>query len=313
MIDDLPTGLTVRHPVAEDQPRILAVLDAWWGGFQGEAGSRERALLLPRLYFQHFTTTSYLVEREGEPVAFLVGFHSQSRSDVAYIHFVGVDPAWHGRGIAKALYRGFFDQAWESGRRYVHSVTSPGNAGSRRFHARLGFETLPDAGGSPVRPDYDGPGLDRVAFTLDLTRHRETGGTGHDTTTTDANTRPRPALRLAVLDHVFALDHLADDREPRDDAWHALVRAPEGLTVVRNASADTPAAQRWIGLYDADAQHGLDVPGLLASLVQPLAEAAVPVFVCSTYHADLLLVPDPHRAQALAALRAAGHEVVDTP
>jgi len=312
MIDDLPRDLTVRHPVAEDQPRILAVLDAWWGGFQGEAGSRERALLLPRLYFQHFATTSYLVEREGEPVAFLVGFHSQSRPDVAYIHFVGVDPAWHGRGIAKALYLAFFDQARASGRRHVQSVTSPGNAGSRQFHERLGFETLPGAGDSPIQPDYDGPGLDRVAFTLDLTRHREGGRGADDPAETDANTRPRPTLRLTVLDHLFALDHLADAREPHDDAWHALVRAPEGLTVVRNARTDTPAAQRWIGLYDADAQHGLDVPGLLASLVRPLAEAAVPVFVCSTYHADLLLVPEPHRAQALATLRAAGHEVADT-
>jgi len=313
MIDDLPKGLTVRRPVAEDQPRILAVLDAWWGGFQGEAGSRERALLLPRLYFQHFATTSYLVEREGEPVAFLVGFHSRSRPEVAYIHFVGVDPAWHGHGIAKALYLGFFEQARASGRRHVQSVTSPGNAGSRSFHERLGFETMPDAGGSPVHSDYDGPGLDRVAFTLDLTRHRETGRPGDDTAERDANTRPRPVLRLTILDHTFALEHLADDRQPRDNAWHALVRAPEGLTVVRDAAADTPAARRWIGLYDADAQHGLDVPGLLASLVQPLAEAAVPVFVCSTYHADLLLVPDPYRTQALDALRAAGHEILDTP
>ncbi|MET9361667.1 GNAT family N-acetyltransferase [Streptomyces sp. NPDC006632] len=163
MFDDLPVGLTARHPSDADHPRILAVLDAWWGGFKGEAGSVERALLLPRLYFQHFTTTSFLVERDSaEIAAFLVGFLSQTDPDAAYVHFVGVDPALHGHGVARTLYNAFFALARTHGRRYVHCITSPENTGSRAFHTRLGFRA------SGVRPDYDGPGLDRVAFTIDL-------------------------------------------------------------------------------------------------------------------------------------------------
>ncbi|EPH39288.1 hypothetical protein STRAU_7641 [Streptomyces aurantiacus JA 4570] len=46
---------------------MLAVLDTWWGGLKGEAAATERALLLPRLYFQHFTTTSLLVEHGSRP------------------------------------------------------------------------------------------------------------------------------------------------------------------------------------------------------------------------------------------------------
>ncbi|UQT58677.1 GNAT family N-acetyltransferase [Streptomyces durmitorensis] len=142
---------------------MLAVLDTWWGGLKGKAGSTERALLLPRLYFQHFTTTSFLVERDsGEVAAFLVGFLSPTLPDTAYVHFVGVDPALHGHGIGRTLYRAFFGLAQSHGRRYVHCITSPENAASQAFHARLGFEA------SAVQPDYDGPGLDRVAFTLDL-------------------------------------------------------------------------------------------------------------------------------------------------
>src|SRR5437016_73337 len=34
----------------------------WWGGLGGQDGSKQRALLVPRLFFQHFTDTSYLVE-----------------------------------------------------------------------------------------------------------------------------------------------------------------------------------------------------------------------------------------------------------
>ncbi|MFD3518250.1 GNAT family N-acetyltransferase [Streptomyces sp. NPDC058657] len=163
MIADLPVGLTARHLVEDDHSRVLGVLDTWWGGLKGEAGARERALLLPRLYFQHFTTTGFLVERgEGPLVAFLVGFLSQSEPDTAYVHFVGVDPTLHGQGVGRALYRAFFALARSHGRRYVHCVTSPENAASQAFHTRLGFTA------SAVKPDYDGPGLDRVAFSIDL-------------------------------------------------------------------------------------------------------------------------------------------------
>ncbi|WP_409061589.1 GNAT family N-acetyltransferase [Streptomyces sp. SYP-A7185] len=174
MIDDLPDGLTARHPVEEDHPQVLAVLDAWWGGLKGPAGALERSLLLPRLYFQHFTTTSFVVERAAggadEVAAFLVGFLSQSEPDAAYVHFVGVDPRLHGQGIGRSLYRAFFALARAQGRRYVHCITSPQNSASQAFHARLGFSV------STVKPDYDGPGLDRVTFTLDLAAGGGVGG-----------------------------------------------------------------------------------------------------------------------------------------
>ncbi|MGW2639086.1 N-acetyltransferase family protein [Streptomyces sp. NPDC001348] len=163
-MDSLPEGLTARHPVADDHPRVLAVLESWWGGLKGRSGARERALLLPRLYFQHFTTTSRLVERgNGELAAFLVGFLSQTDPETAYVHFVGVDPALHGQGVGRALYQSFFELARTHGRRFVRCVTSPENTASQAFHTRLGFTV------SPVRQDYDGPGLDRVTFTRDLT------------------------------------------------------------------------------------------------------------------------------------------------
>lgn len=169
---------------------MLAVLDAWWGGMKGPAGALERSLLLPRLYFQHFTTTSFVVERDraqgqeqdgrqpesvggggdgeggGRVAAFLVGFLSQSEPEAAYVHFVGVDPHLHGHGIGRSLYRAFFNLARSHGRRYVHCITSPQNTASQAFHARLGFTV------STVKPDYDGPGLDRVTFTLDLAANR---------------------------------------------------------------------------------------------------------------------------------------------
>ena len=167
-----PEKLHTRHPTAADHGRVLAVLDEWWGGFGDAAGSQQRALLLPRLYFQHFTDSSYLVERaDGRLVAFLVGFLSPADPAVAYIHFVGVDPALHRSGVARGLYTRFFEDAAARGARSVRCITSPGNSASLAFHNRLGFaiepsQTLVD--GVAVQRDYDGPGLDRVALTRTL-------------------------------------------------------------------------------------------------------------------------------------------------
>ena len=48
---------------------------------------------------------------------------------------------------------------------------------------------------------------------------------------------------------------------------------------------------------------------MLASVVGPLAEAGIPVFVASTFHADLVLVPEARLDTATRALRDAGHAV----
>ena len=169
---DMQGGLSVRHPVVADHPRLLAVLDEWWGGLGGEAGRLERALLMPRLFLQHFTDTSVIAERpDGSIGAFLIGFRSQSRPDVAYIHFVGVAPDLRRRGVAASLYGRFIEAARAAGARRVQSCTSPANTTSRAFHVGMGFtldasETVRD--GVPVQLDYDGPGIDRVSFTLVL-------------------------------------------------------------------------------------------------------------------------------------------------
>lgn len=70
-----------------------------------------------------------------------------------------------------------------------------------------------------------------------------------------------------------------------------MVRAPEGLTVIREVGSQEPGhVERWTGYYGDDA-HDLDVPGMLAAVIGPLALDGIPVFVTSTFHADLVLVP----------------------
>ncbi len=151
-------AIAIRHADPADYGPIIAVVNAWWGG-------RPMADMLPKLFFVHFRPTSFVAEAEGRVVGFLAGFRSQTHSAQAYIHFVGVDPAWRRAGVARALYHRFFDAVRELGCSEVHGVTSPVNRRSIRFHASMGFEVLPgdaELDGIPYVADYDGPGESRV-------------------------------------------------------------------------------------------------------------------------------------------------------
>jgi uncharacterized protein len=114
------------------------------------------------------------------------------------------------------------------------------------------------------------------------------------------------AQKLRLLDAHFTIAHEPHASFPDDDEWVALVRAPEGLTVVREASP-FGGGDRWAGIY-GDA-HGLGKPGMLAALLGPLAQAGIAVFVASTFHADLVLVPEDSAERAVDALVDAGHTV----
>jgi len=118
------------------------------------------------------------------------------------------------------------------------------------------------------------------------------------------------AQQLRVLPGDFVVEHLAGDVQVPDGEWLALVRAPEGLTVVRPARPeDDRGTEHWSAFYGGDTAHGLDAPGMLAALLTPLAADGVPVFVASTFHADLVLVPAAKVSTALAALQSAGHVI----
>jgi ribosomal protein S18 acetylase RimI-like enzyme len=106
----------------------------------------------------HFTDTSFIVRDEGRLVAFLIGFLSQSRPDEAYIHFVGVEPGYRGRGIGADLYERFFAVVRENRRRKVLAITSASNTRSQAFHRRMGFVVS-----EPIT-NYDGRGGAHVEF-----------------------------------------------------------------------------------------------------------------------------------------------------
>jgi ribosomal protein S18 acetylase RimI-like enzyme len=142
----------------------MAVLPSWWEG-------RDLRALLPKVFFEHFRTTSFIVEHEDTLVAFLVGFLCADHPDEAYVHFVGIAPAWRGVGLGRDLYRRFFALARADDRRVVRAVTAPVNVGSIAFHTALGFSMLPgddEIDGVPVSTDHGPHGDHLVHFQLFL-------------------------------------------------------------------------------------------------------------------------------------------------
>lgn len=152
----MTADIALRPATGDDHAYFAPELDVWWGG-------RSMSAMLPRLFFVHFPGTTRVAVDAGtnDRLGFLCGFDSQAEDDLAYIHFVGVDPEARTRGIGRNLYEWFFDAALERGRTRVGCVTSPVNTGSIAFHTAMGFE-------STMARGYDGPGEDRVVFTKHL-------------------------------------------------------------------------------------------------------------------------------------------------
>jgi ribosomal protein S18 acetylase RimI-like enzyme len=160
-------GITFRRPTEADYPAISRVIDDWWGG-------RSMSVLLPRLWLQHFTGTSWLAETaDGRLAGFLIGFMSPDHPDVAYSHMIATDVNLRKHGLGRALYERFFEDARVGRRTSVKAVTWPANRVSLAFHRALGFEIQEGPGtqnlyGAPAQPGYDFEREDRAILVRPL-------------------------------------------------------------------------------------------------------------------------------------------------
>ena len=217
---ELPAGLDIRQLEAGDCERVRAVVDGWWGRPMGD--------LLPRPFFAHFGETSFVIERNGELVAFLVGFLSQTQQDEAYVHAAAVSPAFRGHGLGRLLYQRFTRVVSRHGRWRVRAITAPANAGSLAFHRRLGFRFEP----SPATDDAD-----RVELVLELPQP-----TSVDLDEGDVHAAAA-ALRVPLQGTLVALEPLARSHAP--DLSAAAAQSDWSLMPL-DASAPE-VFDRWLG------------------------------------------------------------------
>lgn len=143
-------SITIRNGTPSDHENVIAVMPDWWGG-------RDFRSSVLKVFFFHFSNTTFIAEDHGVLVGFLVGFLSQSEEQVGYIHFVGVHPDYRRAAVARTLYQRFFDVCTANNRSIIKSCTSPVNKLSVSFHKGMGFELEPGDGavdGLPVTMNY---------------------------------------------------------------------------------------------------------------------------------------------------------------
>jgi hypothetical protein len=123
-------------------------------------------------------------------------------------------------------------------------------------------------------------------------------------------------LDLVLLPDDYAVCRLdADATLPTGlDARHGVVSVtwtPSEISII--CTADQAPAGGVVNVpwrcLRVNGPVNLALTGILASLVNPLAEARVNIFAFSTHDTDYVLVPAVRLDEALAALAKAGHRV----
>jgi uncharacterized protein len=122
-------------------------------------------------------------------------------------------------------------------------------------------------------------------------------------------------VKLHTLDELYAIVRLEPDAELPDwvrggHFWSATRSESELSVVCREEDVPTDASAE-LGWCALELAGPLDfsLTGVVAALVTPLAEAAVPIFVLSTFETDYLFVRERDLERSVDALAEAGHSV----
>jgi hypothetical protein len=128
-----------------------------------------------------------------------------------------------------------------------------------------------------------------------------------------------PQLRMQVLRGEAAVCRLgAQEPVPawaRPGVLLSVTRTAEELSVVCEARCVPPGVRAEAGwrVLRIAGPLDFDTVGVLAAIAGPLAAADISLFAISTFDTDYILVRAAALPAAAAALRAAGHSVVDRP
>ena len=122
-------------------------------------------------------------------------------------------------------------------------------------------------------------------------------------------------MQLYALDELYAIVRLEPDAAipawASEGHFWSITRSDSELSIVCREDDVPPGTSAERGCCALEVAGPLDfsLTGVVASLVTPLAEAEVPLFVISTFETDYLLVRERDLHRSVDALTAAGHSV----
>jgi hypothetical protein len=122
-----------------------------------------------------------------------------------------------------------------------------------------------------------------------------------------------PTLALSLLEDTYAVCRLPAGTavKPPPGSFSLAVQAIEETTLVCPLRQAPPEAETDAGwrCFRIEQSFDFSVPGILASVLEPLAKAGIGIFATSTFSTDYVLVKEQDVGRAMEALRAAGHQV----
>ncbi len=118
-------------------------------------------------------------------------------------------------------------------------------------------------------------------------------------------------MLLTTLPQTLSLWKLAPDASLPTTEFFCAIRTEQELSLVTDDALVPEGVECERGWTALKVEGPLDfaLTGILAALAMPLAEAKIPIFALSTFDTDYILVKSDRLADAIAALKQAGHAV----
>jgi hypothetical protein len=123
-------------------------------------------------------------------------------------------------------------------------------------------------------------------------------------------------LKYRVLTEWLAVCRLGSDAPfpalALEGGFFGVVRTRDELSIVcsEDRVPDDALAERGFAALRLEGPFPFSMTGVLASFLQPLAGAQIPIFAISTFDTDYILVRREDLKRAVAVLGAAGHEQI---
>ena len=122
-------------------------------------------------------------------------------------------------------------------------------------------------------------------------------------------------MQLYVLDELYAVVRLDPDGPlplwAQRGHFRSVTRTDTEMSIVcreEDVPADSSAERGWV-CFQVAGPLDFSLTGVVASLVTPLADEGIPLFVLSTFETDYLLVREHDLHRSVEALTNAGHSV----
>ena len=82
----------------------------------------------------------FVAENKGEIIGFILAYETLPFHGTLFIHYIGINPAYQGKGIGLLLFKRIIKKAKENDIRVIQSLINIDNLPSIKLHKKAGFK-----------------------------------------------------------------------------------------------------------------------------------------------------------------------------